>query len=75
MGKCKNCNGSGEVRGKGWFDNIISRCMECGGTGTDIKPQCPMHKISHKYSGAIGWYCPRCESSSQISWWDDVYRG
>jgi len=60
MGKCNMCNGSGKVRDKPPFENFISTCKECGGTGSDEKPICEEHKVKKKYSGIIGWYCPKC---------------
>ena len=73
MGRCRKCKGTKIQRDDPPFENFVSRCMECNGSGTDEKPQCPKHKISHKYSGAIGWYCPTCDDSRMMGWWENVY--
>lgn len=75
MGQCNYCDGTGKEKYIGAMTIIYSTCKECGGTGNDKKPKCPKHKISHKYCGIIGWYCPKCEFAAKISWWEDVYCG
>lgn len=66
MGKCNECKGKGKVRDEGWFNNFISTCQECGGSGSDKKPNCSEHKRSKKYNNALGWHCPKCEKSYPI---------